>query len=255
VPNLVADLERRLNAAADPATKAWFENYLKQAIVYRGVRTPEVTRIVADWRQAHELERLADGQQLDLARTLVERSYAEDKFAGILYMQKYLVRRLAPKAILATAEELFAAGAFFDWSTSDWFSVRVLGPLIFRGGLPVAERIAGWRGAGNLWQRRAAIVPFRAVVRDDSYHALIETTIAALVVERERFVQTGIGWVVSDLSKSHPEKAAELVERHFDSLSAEVVRRHTRYLPEHASYKARKRGKGGKHNHPPFRRV
>ena len=242
--NVVADLERRLAAAADPATKAWFENYLKHAVAYRGVRTPEVTRIVAEWRRAHELDRLAEGRQLDLARTLVERSCAEDKFAGILYMQKYLARRLAPEAILATAEGLFAAGAFFDWSTSDWFSVRVLGPLIARGGLPVAERIAGWRDAGNLWQRRAAIVPFRAVVRDDSYHALIETTIAALVVERERFVQTGIGWVVSNLSKSHPGKAAELVERHFDSLSPEVVRRHTRHLPEHAAYRARKRGQG-----------
>ncbi len=121
--DVVADLEQRLNAAADPATKAWFENYLKQAIAYRGVRTPEVTRIVADWRQTHGLERLEDGEQLDLARTLVEGSFAEDKFAGILYMQKHLVRR------------------------------------------------------------------------------------------------------------------------------------HTRYLPEHAAYKARKRGKGGKHNHPPSRGV
>ncbi|MDE2975254.1 MAG: DNA alkylation repair protein [Gemmatimonadota bacterium] len=91
---------------------------------------------------------------------------------------------------------------------------------------------------------RRCIRAGRAVVRDDSYHALIETTIAALVVEKERFVQTGIGWVVSDLSKSHPGKAAELVERHFDSLSAEVVRRHTRHLPEHAAYRARKRGQG-----------
>lgn len=43
--------------------------------------------------------------------------------------------------------------------------------------------------------------------------------------------------------------------RHFDSLSAEVVRRHTRHLPEHAAYKARKREKGGKHNHPRSRGV
>ena len=72
--------------------------------------------------------------------------------------------------------------------------------------------------------------------------ALIEETIAALVGERERFIQTGIGWVVSDMSKSHPDVAAALVERHFDDLSAEVVRRHTRYLPGHEGYKGRKRG-------------
>ena len=240
----IADLQGRLDAVADPATKEWFENYLKHAIGYRGVKTPVVARIVGEWRGERGLGKLADGEQLELARSLIEERLAEDKFAGILYMQKYLVRRLEPDRILEAAEELFAAGAFFDWSTSDWFSVRVLGPVVRRGGMEVAERIAGWRVAGDLWQRRAAIVPFRAVVRDEAYHALIEETIAALVGERERFIQTGIGWVVSDLSKSHPGVAAAVVERHFDELSAEVVRRHTRYLPGHEGYKERKRGGG-----------
>ena len=241
VAGLIADLQRRLDAVADPGTKAWFENYLKHVIGYRGVKTPVVTRIVAEWRSEHRLERLPDDDQLAMARSLIGESLAEDKFAGILYMQKYLVRRLQPDRLLAVAEGLFAEGAFFDWSTSDWFSVRVLGPLIRRGGNGAAERIAGWRTAADLWQRRAAIVPFRAVVRDESYHPLIETTVAALVAERERFIQTGIGWVLSDMARVHPGVAAAVVERHFDDLSPEVIRRHTRYLPDHERYKARKR--------------
>ena len=244
IPAVVADLQGRLDAVADPATRKWFENYLKHAIGYRGVKTPAVAKIVAEWRSEHGLGRLSDEDQLGVARSLIEESLAEDKFAGILYMQKYLVRRVEPERLLEVAEGLFAGGAFFDWSTSDWFSVRVLGPLLRRGGNGVAERIAGWRTAGDLWQRRAAIVPFRAVVRDEAYHALIGETIGALVGERERFIQTGIGWVVSDMSKAHPEVAAALVERHFDELSAEVVRRHTRYLPGHERYKERKRGGG-----------
>ena len=238
----IADLQERLDAAADPGVKAWFENYLKHAIGYRGVKTPVVAGIVAEWRQDHGLDRLPDDNQLGVSRSLIGERLAEDKFAGILYMQKYLLRPLPPDRLLAVAEGLFAEGAFFDWSTSDWFSVRVLGPLIRRGGMGAAERIAGWRTAGNLWQRRAAIVPFRAVVRDASYHSLIAATIAALASERERFIQTGIGWVVSDMAKSHPGVAAALVERHFDDLSAEVIRRHTRYLPDHEDYKRRKRG-------------
>ena len=241
---VIADLQRRLDAVADPATKAWFENYLKHVIGYRGVKTPVVARIVAEWRSEHGLERLPDDDQLAVARSLIGERLAEDKFAGILYMQKYLVRRLRPDRLLTVAEGLFAEGAFFDWSTSDWFSVRVLGPLLRRRGMEAAERIAGWRTAGNLWQRRASIVPFRAVVRDESYHPLIETTIATLVEERERFIQTGIGWVVSDMAKAHPDVAATLVERHFDDLSAEVIRRHTRYLPDHERYKERKRLEG-----------
>ncbi|MDE0084047.1 MAG: DNA alkylation repair protein [Gammaproteobacteria bacterium] len=241
---MVADLQGRLEAVADPGTRTWFENYLKHVIGYRGVKAPVVARIVAEWRSEHGLEGLPDEDQLAVARSLIEESLAEDKFAGILYMQKYLARRLQPDRLLAVAEGLFAEGAFFDWSTSDWFSVRVLGPLIRRGGTGTAERIAGWRTAEDLWQRRAAIVPFRAVVRDESYHPLIEATVAALVGEDERFIQTGIGWVVNDMGKVHPSVAATLVERHFADLSAEVIRRHTRHLPDHERYKKRKRDFG-----------
>ncbi len=236
----IIDLQRRLDAVADPATRAWFENYLKNAIPYRGVKTPAVAGIVAEWRSAHELHRLSGHDQLGLAAALIRGDHAEDKFAGTVYIQRYLLRRIDAEAILTTAEDLFGCGALFDWSTSDWFSVRVLGTLIERHGRSAAKRIAGWREAANLWQRRCSIVPFRAVVRQEEYHALIEMTIAALVRERERFIQTGIGWVISDLSKAHPSRAAALVERHLDDLSAEVIRRHTRYLPEHGRYKARK---------------
>ena len=240
---LIADLQRRLDSAADPGTKAWFENYLKHAIAYRGVKTPAVTRIVADWRRDRGLGSLSVAEQLALAASLILRNHAEDKFAGTLYIQKHLLRRVEPEAILATTEDLFAARAFFDWSTCDWFSVRVLGPLLVRHGGTVAERIAGWRTAAGLWQRRSSIVPFRSVVRDEACHPFIEATIASLAGERERFIQTGIGWVISDLSKAHPDTAAALVERHFDDLSAEVIRRHTKHLPRHVEYKARRRAR------------
>ncbi|MCY3678375.1 MAG: DNA alkylation repair protein [Gemmatimonadetes bacterium] len=239
---LVRDLQQRLRAVADPRTKAWFENYLKHVIPYRGVKTPVVARIVGEWRRAHELQRLAEADQLRLADRLIREGHAEDKFAGTLYIQKHLLRRVDEATLLTTAEQLFADRVFFDWSTTDWFSVRVLGPLIARGGEAVAERIAGWRTAADLWQRRSSIVPFRAVVRDSQYHPLIEETIGLLVTERARFIQTGVGWLISDLSKVHPRVAAALVERHFNDLSAEVIRRHTKYLPDHAAYKERKRG-------------
>ena len=247
IPAIIAELQGRLDAVADPATKAWFENYLKQAIGYRGVKTPVVARIVAGWRVEQGLDRLSDEDQLRRGQV------AGRGEPGRGQVRRDPVHAEVPGAADGAGadcwrwpKELFAGGAFFDWSTSDWFSVRVLGPLLRRGGMEVAERIAEWRVAGDLWQRRAAIVPFRAVVRDEAYHPLIEETIGALVGERERFIQTGIGWVVSDMSKAHPEVAAALVERHFDDLSAEVVRRHTRYLPGHEVYKERKRGQSSR---------
>ncbi|MCY4159996.1 MAG: DNA alkylation repair protein [Bacteroidetes bacterium] len=241
ISDLISDLQGRLDKAADPQTKIWFENYLKHSIQYRGVKTPEVTRILGKWRNVHDLQQVSEADQLTLAAALIRQEYAEDKFAGTLYIQKYLLKKVEMDSLLAKAEDLFSSGAFFDWSTTDWFCVRVLGPAIVHHGLEAGKRVAGWCEKSNLWHRRASIVPFRGVVRDEAYHQLIKSTIAILVKEQERFIQTGVGWVISDLSKVYPREATALVECHFDRLSAEVIRRHTKYLPDHKTYKARKR--------------
>ncbi len=242
--DLISDLQRRLEDAADMQTKQWFENYLKHAIRYRGVKTPQVAKIVTEWRKFHGLQQLPVEEELDFAVSLIKQEHAEDKFAGTLYIQKYLLKRVEADRLLTKAEDLFSCDAFFDWSTTDWFCVRVLGPAIVRHGEEAAARIAGWSEKTNLWNRRASIVPFRAVVREETYHALIKSTIAVLVKEKERFIQTGIGWVISDLSKIYPNVAAMLVERHFDDLSVEVIRRHTKYMPKHDRYKTRKHSAG-----------
>ena len=85
---MIAELQGRLDAVAVSGTKTWFENYLKHVISCRGVKTPVVTRIVAEWRSEHGIERLPDENQLAVAQSLIAQSLAEDKFAGILYIHE-----------------------------------------------------------------------------------------------------------------------------------------------------------------------
>ena len=51
-------LQDRLSRQANKKTKAWFENYLKHAIEYRGVKIPTVTKIVSKWRDDMKLSKL-----------------------------------------------------------------------------------------------------------------------------------------------------------------------------------------------------
>jgi 3-methyladenine DNA glycosylase AlkD len=237
------DLQRRLDALADPKVKAWFEVYLKGALPYRGVKTPQVTEALKPWREAHGLGALDDEAQLALATTLLAQPHAEDKFAGILYVRGYLAERLGAGTLLSAVERSFAEGAIGDWSTNDWLCAQVIGPAVVRHGMPAARRVAGWVTAETLWQRRSAAVALRGAAKDPAYHALVAEVVAALVVEDARFVQTGVGWLLADLSRAHPEVAAALFERHFDQLSREVIDRHSKHLPEHAAYKRRKRAR------------
>ncbi|HJK99222.1 MAG TPA: DNA alkylation repair protein [Polyangiaceae bacterium LLY-WYZ-14_1] len=237
----VAGLRRALADGADPKTKAWFEAYLKGAIPYRGLKTPEVARHLESWALAEGVWELDHDAQLAHAEALAKGAHAEDKFAAFLILQRLVRRRSPAEGILAFAEGLFRDELVPDWSTNDWLCVRALGPLLARDGRPVAERLAGWRQADGLWQRRSSIVPFRSVTRDPAFHGDIEAAVDALVADPRRFIQTGIGWVLADLARHAPERATRLVERHLERLDREVIDRHTKRLPRHAAYRAAKR--------------
>ncbi|MEL6162077.1 MAG: DNA alkylation repair protein [Cyanobacteria bacterium J06627_32] len=211
---LTKALITQLDSAANEKTKQWFDNYLKGAIEYRGVKTPMVTKLVTSWKKDYNLTQYSIEEQLALCELLIQSRFAEDKFAGTIYLQKFLCKILPWQQLVSFSAGLFEAGYFFDWSTTDWFCVRVLDPAIIRHGLEAAEQIAQWRTAQTLWQKRAAIVSFRHASKDSRYHSLIKKIIADLVTDERRFIQTGIGWVLADLSKPYPNEA-EALFRHY----------------------------------------
>ena len=237
----VKKLQNQLQKASDPKTKKWFENYLRNVISYRGVKTPLVCKILAQWRFEEGLSDWSFQKQLEIACNLIRQKKAEDKFAGTIYIQKYLIGKINSKILLEKFDQLYKENCFWDWCTTDWFCVRVLNPMIILHGKSVAETIAGWRKRKNFWQRRSSIVSFRKASEEKKYHGLIKKIVADLVNEQDRFIQTAVGWVLSDLSKNYPEVASRIVENHFNLLCPEVIQRHTKHLPRHKTYKTLKR--------------
>ncbi len=239
---LIKNIQDKLQSAATLETKIWFENYLKGVISYYGVKTPQVKSIVHVWRKENELMHRTLEEQLTLCKKLISLKYAEEKFAATLYIQQHLVKKIDLSLLLDTSEEFYSKEYFWDWSTADWFTVRVLSAIIAKDSKSI-DRIASWADSTSLWQRRASIVALRKVVSEKKYHSLIEKVIDKLVNDSQRFIQTGIGWTLSDLSKKHATVATRFVEKHFSYFSVEVIDRHTKYLSKHKEWKKLKRNK------------
>ena len=246
---LTTNFIQQLEHYSDPKTKQWFDNYLKGAIAYRGVKTPQVTKLVKAWHKKHQLDSYALSDQLSLCTDLIAGEFAEEKFAGTIYLQTFLRKKIDYLSLLETCDSLFQQGYFFDWSTTDWFCTRVLDPLIVEHKLAAAQIIANFRHSTNLWQRRASIVSFRHASKESQYHTLIEEIISDLLPSNERFILTGIGWVLSDMSKPFPIKAEALFQQHLQALSKEVIDRHTKHLPCHKELKQQKRNQLNKKQH------
>jgi 3-methyladenine DNA glycosylase AlkD len=235
----IARLQERLAAQAQPKTKEWWEKYLKHGIPFRGVKMAGIRAQLHAWVDSEALQsELTAEEQKSLALALIRQTYAEDKLAGILYLQEALL----PAAVIDWPEDvprfaaLFSQGYIHEWNTCDWFCVKVLGPLAQQQGAACAEAISQWRHAENLWQRRASGVAFVNLAKNGDqnfpgFTGMLLETCAATVSHSERFAQTGTGWVLRELSLAEPERVERFVETHIHHFSREALRTAVAKLP------------------------
>jgi 3-methyladenine DNA glycosylase AlkD len=228
----ILHLQTLLEQHANPKTKAWWEKYMRQVIPFRGLGIPLIREQVAAWREEQNISAWDRYAQLEVALRLFEFPYAEDKLAGILFLQNYLYDQFEWEFLLEKYTRLYQDGLIFDWNVCDWFCVRVLGATIANQGLPCAQAIAAWSDADNLWQARSAVVAFIPVTAVSQYHLLIYHASARLLQREERFAKTAVGWILHDLSRLDEAGVRHFVEQNLRCFSVESLRNALKYFNE-----------------------
>jgi 3-methyladenine DNA glycosylase AlkD len=189
---------------------------------------PDTRAAVREWLASHS--DLTPEQLKAVAYELIRQPYADDRNAGILVLAEHVADELGFDD-LADFRALFEEGHLADWSSVDWFCVKLLGRMLERS--PDAQRIAdelvGWTASDLLWLRRAGLVGFvnLAPAGDAKLPGLTErvlTGAARNVADERRFAQTSVGWVLRELSKAEPGAVRAFVEEHDELLSAEARR-------------------------------
>jgi len=201
---------------------------MKGAAAFRGVPMPVIRSTLRSWYTEEGLDDPPASDRKQLALDLLGESYSEDKLAGVLLLREHVLAELGVDDLPAFAAA-FGAGHIADWGVSDWFSVKVLSALIERDGRPTAEAIAAWKKSEPLWQRRAAAVALAPLAPrgNDNFDGFVELSIEvarANVRDKERFMQTGVGWLLRELSKADPPMVQEFVREHDSLLSREARR-------------------------------
>jgi 3-methyladenine DNA glycosylase AlkD len=236
---LIERLQLRLNARATAATRQWWTKYLRGTASFRGVKMGDVRKAVHAWFEEERLgERFSAGQQKDLALMLLEEDYTEDKLAGVLVLQEILLPAgaLDWRSDLPRFARLFDGEYIRDWSICDWLCVKVLGPLVEQQGEACARAISKWREANSVWQRRASVAAFvnLASKGDQNFPGFTEMVLencSHLLGSQERFAQTGVGWILRELSRSDHGRVIVFVEANVDRFSREALKNASKYLP------------------------
>lgn len=192
---------------------------MKGAIPFRGVKMAGIREVARElWPEVE-----AADDPVGFALDQFAGEFSEDKLVGVLLLAEHLLPRLSAAAVPRLAQP-FERGRIEDWSTCDWYCVKVLGPLI--GQDPdAAEPIAAWRDSDGLWQRRSAAVAFVNLVPRGLHHDLVLEVCESNVLDPARFMQTSVGWTLGELRKADPSRVDDFVTRHGEHMSAEARNR------------------------------
>lgn len=227
---LIQKHQAALEAEATEKTKQWWEKYMKNVIPFRGVGIPKNRELLAEWRKQNGIDKWSLEDQLELALAFFKEPIAEDKLAGILFIQNYLYNKLPWEVLLGKYTEIYEQELIFDWNICDWFCVRVLGPSIKDNGKECARAIASWKEASYLWQARSSVVPFVNLASESSYYPYIQEACAVLIERDERFSKTAVGWILRDISKHDEQFVVLFVDSHLEFFSKESLGNALKYF-------------------------
>ena len=220
---LIESHQRALDAAASDRTRAWWERYMKGVIPFRGVGIPRNRELLEQWRDANGIGAWSPEDQLEIALAFFDQPYAEDKLAGVLYLQNYLLDRLPWRTLLNRYVALYDQRLIFDWNVCDWFCVRVLGPTISRNGVACADALVAWKDAEYLWKARSSVVPFVKLASHSEYYPLLERSAATLIRRDERFAKTAVGWVLLEVSRHDRRFVRSVLDANLEHFSKESL--------------------------------
>ncbi len=229
---LIQKHQEALGSLADEKARLWWERYMKGVIPFRGVGIPKNRKLLGMWRKEHGIENWPLDRQLDLALAFFEEQAAEDKLAGILYIQDFLYDRIPWQVLLERYEGIYERKLIFDWCMSDWFCVRVIGPTIKKYGEQCAKVVSGWKDAPYLWHARSAVVPFVKSASEPGYYPYVHEACSVLIGREERFAKTAVGWVLREISKHDEGFVLAFVEKYLASFSRESLGNALKYLDE-----------------------
>eukprot|EP00803_Ostreobium_quekettii_P003343 evm.model.scf_362EXC.11 EVM.evm.TU.scf_362EXC.11 scf_362EXC:64437-65566(+) len=252
---LTGRLQSKLDARASRETKGWIEKYMKNVIEARGLQTPDVVSMVAEWRREEGVDELAPKTQKMIATLLMKSDYTEDKLASSLVFQTCLI----PSGSIAWRDSLpwfasfFDDGLIWDWASCDGFCGRVLKHLVMsqkeRAEREACARgISEWRNAENLWRQRASCVSFVTLAKQGDaffpgFKDMLLDGCGTTVRRQERFVQTGTGWLLREIGKGDESALVEFCEWNLEWFTGEGLRYAVEKLPREQSSKLRDRHK------------
>jgi 3-methyladenine DNA glycosylase AlkD len=219
--DLAGAVRAALDGAGDPERARAQQAYMRSALPFRGVSSPELRRllrpVLGDAGMAP-----ADRAGWEAAvRGLWDRAaYREERYAAIAVARMRGARPWQDVATLDLYRHLVVSGAW--WDLVDPVAVDLVGPILLRDRGAATPVIRSWAVADDLWLRRTALIAQLKHREGTDVGLLAEAVDANLEGSpfgNEFFVRKAIGWALRQYARTDPAWVAGFVTSRRERLS------------------------------------
>jgi len=212
---LLQRLRREFSKLADPERAAGMQRYMKSAMPFHGVTTPQLRAVCRALYRDLLFESREDWEGAVLA-IWSRAKFREERHAAILLAGIRQARPFQRVAALPMYERMIVEGAWWDYVDS--IATHQLGSLLRNEPKAMRKAMLVWSRDENLWKRRSAIlcqIGFKADTDLDLLYRCIEPSLAS----REFFLRKAIGWALRQYAWTDPDEVARFVRTHEKALS------------------------------------
>jgi 3-methyladenine DNA glycosylase AlkD len=196
-----------LKRLADEKTKASYQRFFKEKVIYHGVKTDTVRKIAQQYFK--DIEPLNKKEIFALCEELLKSDYNEE--AAIAFEWSYFLREQFEPGDFAIFEG-WLKKYVNNWAKCDSLCNHTIGAMVEKYPQFI-EKLKQWAKSDNRWLKRAAAVTLIIPAKQGKFLKDIFEITNILLTDPDDLVQKGYGWLLKEASIMHQAEVLGYVVR------------------------------------------
>ncbi len=198
-----ADLE----AAGDPERAAGQRVYMKSALPFHGVTSPQLRVVLRPHLRDYSPADRA-GWERDVREVWDGATHREEWYAAIALARHRVARPWQDAQTLSLYRHLVVSGAW--WDVVDEIAAHLVGAALAADRAAATPVLRGWAHGDELWLRRTAVLS-QLRHRDRTDTELLADAIETNLDDSSFWLRKAIGWALREYARTDPSWVLERV--------------------------------------------
>ena len=215
---IVSTVRKDLQKNADDKTKASFQRFFKEKVLFHGVKSHLVEKIAKE--NFKKIQGDKKKEVFDLCEELLQSGYCEEALVAANWA--YALRKDFEPTDFQTFERWIET--YIDnWAECDTLCNHTVGSFMEQ--FPeYIEKLKIWTTSKNRWARRAAAVTLIVPAKKGMFLKDVFEIADRLLVDSDDMVQKGYGWMLKEASRTHQKDVFGYVMKHKNVMPRTALR-------------------------------